>query len=67
MYMLSSAPHDTDLEFTETLEKEFFAGVPGDCPHTEIASPDAHLLEAAAYGKPDKHEMQTTYGQLCPA
>ena len=65
--MFSSAPHDTDLEFTETLEKEFFAGVPGDGPHTEIASPDAHLLEAAACGKPDKHETQTTYGQLCPA
>jgi hypothetical protein len=65
--MFSSAPHDTDLEFTETLEKEFFAGVPGDGPHTEIASPDAHLLEAAACGKPDKHETHTTYGQLCPA
>jgi hypothetical protein len=37
--MFSSAPHNTDLEFSETLEKEFFAGVPGDGPHTEIASP----------------------------
>lgn len=65
--MFSSAPNDTDLEFTETLEKEFFAGVPGDGPHTEIASPDAHLLEVAACGKPWKRETQTTYGQLCPA
>jgi hypothetical protein len=65
--MFSSAPHGTDLEFTETFEKEFFAGAPGDGPHTEIASPDAHLLEAAACGKPGKRETQTTYGQLCPA
>ena len=65
--MFSSAPHNTDLEFTGKLEKEFFAGVPGDGPHTEIASRAAHLLEAAACGKPDKHETQTTYGQLCPA
>jgi len=65
--MFSSAPHNTDLEFTGTLEKEFLAGVPEDGPHPEIASPDSHLLEAAAWGKPDKHETQTTYGQLCPA
>jgi hypothetical protein len=65
--MFSSVAHGTVLEFTETLEKEFFAGVPGDGPHTEIPSPDAHLLEAAASGKPSKLETQTTYGQLCPA
>ena len=66
--MFSSVPHDTDLEFTETLEKEFFAGVPGDGPHTQKPRlPDAHLLEAAACGKAWKHETQTTYGQLCPA
>ena len=66
--MFSSKPHDTDLEFTETLEKEFFAGVPGGTAFTQKSSlPDAHLLEAAACGKPSKRETQTTYGQLCPA
>jgi len=65
--MFSSQPHGTDLEFTETVEKEFFAGVPGDGPHTEIPSPDTHLSEAAACGKPWKRETETTYGQLCPA
>lgn len=65
--MYSPTKCNTDLECPETFEKEFFAGVPGCGPHTKISSPDAHLFEAAACGKPWKRETQTTYGQLCPA
>jgi len=63
----SPAKHNTDLEFIETFEKEFFPRVPERGSQTEITFPDAHLFEVTVFGKPWKHETETTYGQLCPA
>ena len=59
----SSAKHNTDVEFIETFEKEFFSGVT-EQPRTDFTFPDRPLLEVTVCGAPWKRETKTTYGQL---
>jgi len=58
------AKHNTDVEFIETFEKEFFPCVREQGSQADLTFPDRPLFEVTVCGKPWKRETETTYGQL---